>query len=164
MFICPYCGSENADENKFCDNCGAPLKERNTDVTVQESSVLNDSSADSYGSAGDDSPNSYDQPYQGGAQNYGSPTYISPGQMVEPIPTGGLVVWAVVVLLLCWIPAAFALYYIFKINKATSYEEQQDLLKKAKTALIIGSVLGVLNLVSQIGLRISNSYINSSYY
>lgn len=160
MFICPYCGSENADGNKFCDNCGAPLKEQNTEVTVQESSFPNDSSADSYDSAKEDSSNSYGQPYQDDATNYGNPI----GQTVEPIPTGGLVVWAVVVLLLCWIPAAFALYYIFKINKATSYEEQQDLLKKAKTALIIGSVLGVLNLVSQIGLRISNSYINSSYY
>lgn len=156
MLICPYCGSENADENKFCDNCGAPLKERNTDVTVQESSVLNDSSADSYGSAGDDSPNSYDQPYQDGAQNYGSTTYSGPGQMVEPIPTGGLVVWAAIVLLLCTIPGAVAFYFIAKINKASSYEEQQDLLRKTKIILIVGTVLGVLGLIGQIGARLNN--------
>lgn len=156
MVICPYCGSENADENKFCDNCGAPLKEQRSEAADQESIVPNESSEDPYGSAEDDSLSNNDQPYQGNVQNDGSPAYISTTQMVEPIPTGGLVVWAAIVLLLCTIPGAVAFYFIAKINKASSYEEQQDLLKKTKIILIVGTVLGVLGLFGQIGARLNN--------
>ena len=117
MVICPYCGSENADENKFCDNCGAPLKEQRSEAANLESTVPNESSEDPYGSAEDDSLSSNDQPYQDNAQNDGSPAYISTTQMVEPIPTGGLVVWAAIVLLLCTIPGAVAFYFIAKINQ-----------------------------------------------
>lgn len=156
MVICPYCGSENADENKFCDNCGAPLKEQRSEAANLESTVPNESSEDPYGSAEDDSLSSNDQPYQDNAQNDGSPAYISTTQMVEPIPTGGLVVWAAIVLLLCTIPGAVAFYFIAKINKASSYEEQQDLLKKTKIILIVGTVLGVLGLFGQIGARVNN--------
>ena len=63
MVICPYCGSENADENKFCDNCGAPLKEQRSEAADLESTVPNESSEDPYGSAEDDSHRRDEHPY-----------------------------------------------------------------------------------------------------
>ena len=35
MAICPYCGSENADTNSFCSECGGPLKEQQVPVAPE---------------------------------------------------------------------------------------------------------------------------------
>ena len=70
-------------------------------------------------------------------------------------PIGGLIAWAIFNTLGCLIPGAIALYYIFKINKAASYDEQQQLLTNTKRILVVGTVLCVLNLIMQFGGRMS---------
>ena len=152
MIKCNYCGGENPDDYKFCMNCGAPLDH---DHDAQDA-------AEQQGFHEEDTPVQTDflapepeeipsQPYS--AQPFYETSSGVPGPAVEPVPLGGYIAWAIFNTLGCLIPGAVALYYIFKINKAATYEEQQQLLTNTKRILIVGTVLCVLNLVLQFGSR-----------
>ena len=69
---------------------------------------------------------------------------------VTPIPIGGYVAWSIFVILFCTIPGIAALFYVLRINRATTPEEQLKTLDTAKKILIVGTVLAVINLVSTI--------------
>lgn len=78
-------------------------------------------------------------------------SYYGGGQQPpEKIPIGGYVAWAIANILFCTIPGAIGLFFVLKINKAATQEEQLKAMDTAKKALIIGSVLAALNLLSQI--------------
>lgn len=68
-------------------------------------------------------------------------------------PTGGLIAWSIVTLLLCTIPGIVGLVKSTKINKCTSRTEQEKMISSAKTWNIVGCVLGGLYLLlSLIGM------------
>lgn len=145
MIKCQYCGQEIPDDSKFCTNCGAPVEQ-----AVAAEPVHEELPVEMYNHEPEP------EPVQPPAQQYGQeppvfePAVESYQQPVQPIPTGGLIAWAVFVILGCWIPGVVALYYIFKINKAQSVSEQEQLLSNAKKVLIIGTVLSALNLLRMI--------------
>ena len=149
MVKCKYCGGENPDKNKFCMNCGAPLDHDAADAVEQQDFTEEDLPAQ----ADVPEPEPFQEDPFGQPQPALDPAVNMSNAPVEPIPIGGLIAWAVFVILGCWIPGAAALYYIFKINKAQSVEEQQQLLGNAKKILIVGTVLSALNLLRMIGMR-----------
>lgn len=66
---------------------------------------------------------------------------------MEPYPTGGLMAWSIITLLLCTIPGIVALVMTCNINNAANWEQQQKQIKNAKTWCIVGTVLGCLALL-----------------
>ena len=142
MIKCKYCGGDNPDDNKFCMHCGAPLDHDAQDAAEQQGFT------EEHLPAQTDVPEP-EQPYEDVPPSY-EPTYSASNQYVEPVPIAGLVAWAIFVILGCWIPGVVALYYIFKINKAATFEEQQQLLGNARKVLIVGTVLSALNLFRMI--------------
>lgn len=62
-------------------------------------------------------------------------------------PTGGLIAWSVITLLLCTIPGIMGLIKSTQINKCTSRTEQDKVISSAKTWNIVGCVLGGLYLI-----------------
>ena len=151
MIKCKYCGGENPDNNKFCMNCGAPLDHDAQDEVEQHEyaeenlPVQTEEPGPAPEPTPQDSYNNVRPPYD--------PAAGMSGPAVEPVPIGGLIAWAIFNTLGCLIPGAVALFYIFKINKAASYEEQQQLLTNTKRILIVGTVLCVLNLFLQFAGR-----------
>lgn len=150
MRICPYCKNENPDSNKFCTSCGAPLEDIKPQESTPEAPVMEETEvavndhqpeAEQSSAPNDSQVTSPFDPPPVSYQNY--------QQEVQPIPIGGYIAWAVFNILFCTIPGAIGLYFVFKINKSTTVEEQQKNLDYAKKALIIGTVLAVLNLISQ---------------
>ena len=103
----------------------------------------------------------YSQPVQS-SSTYNQPGPGQPGTPqaawqppVAPIPTGGIVAWAVVTLLLCTIPGVIALVYALSINKAPTVEVQQKKAKYAKIWCTIGTVIGVLALIANMAMVLS---------
>ena len=66
---------------------------------------------------------------------------------IPEVPIGGFIVWAVVDILFSLLFGILGLVFVLKINKSETPEEQQKNIKYAKIFLIIGSAIGVLNLV-----------------
>ncbi len=152
MIKCKYCGGENPDNNKFCMNCGAPLEHDAQDAAEQQGFHEENLPPVQTGtSAPEQIP---PEPHDNAQPFYETAPGVS-GPAVEPVPIGGLIAWAIFNTLGCLIPGAVALYYIFKINKAASYDEQQQLLTNTKRILVVGTVLCVLNLIMQFGGRMS---------
>ena len=150
MIKCKYCGGENPDNNKFCMNCGAPLDHDAQDAVEQQEYAEENLPAQT------EAPKPAPEQVPTEPHNYGQQPFASTaGPAVEPVPIGGLIAWAIFNTLGCLIPGAVALFYIFKINKAASYEEQQQLLTNTKRILIVGTVLCLLNLFLQFGGRMS---------
>ena len=151
MKKCVYCGGENPDDNKFCMNCGAPMDHDAQDTAEQQEHVEESLPVQTQ------APKPAPEQVPSAPENYGQQPIVSTGGMsgpaVEPVPIGGLIAWAIFNTLGCLIPGAIALFYIFKINKASSYEEQQQLLTNTKRILIVGTVLCVLNLFFQFASR-----------
>ena len=133
MAVCSHCGEPVVEGASFCANCGAPLKEEPAQ-TYQN---------DIFEPVPQEEPGIFDQP---------QPSAYVP-QPVEPIPTGGLIAWGIFVLLFCTIPGVVALINTRKINRATSYEEQQHALDVTKKWLIAGTILAVLNMILQVYSR-----------
>ncbi len=130
MATCPKCGAAVSFTAKFCTNCGAALPE----VPVEQT---------------DPAPyNPVSYPMDNG---YQPQQYYNAFQQVTPVPTGGLLAWAIITLLLCTIPGIVAVVKTTSINKATTVEEQQARISSAKTWCIVGTILGVLALIGQIG-------------
>ncbi len=138
MAICPYCGSSVSYSAKFCQNCGATLPT----VPIEQTSPA------PYNPVSYPQDNNYQSQPQP-QQNYWAP------QPVAPIPTGGLLAWAIITLFLCTIPGIVAIVKTSSINKATTVQEQQARLSSAKTWCIVGTVLGVLALI---GVLAQGSY------
>ena len=147
MKICPYCKNENEDNNKFCNFCGAPFE--NEAAKTEETAVE---------TVPDYEPHDY-QPEENNdpvtAQQSETPVYNSFSQNnynrpVEPIPIGGYIAWSILVILFCTIPGIAGLVYVLRINRATTVEEQQKNLDTAKKIPMVGTVLAVFNLVTQI--------------
>ena len=74
---------------------------------------------------------------------------------VAPIPTGGIMVWAIITIFLCTIPGVIALIYTLSINKAPTVEVQQKKAKYAKIWCTIGTVIGVLALIANMTMVLS---------
>ena len=104
----------------------------------------------------------YSQPAPGQNTTYGQPGPGQPGTPqaawqppVAPIPTGGIMVWAIITIFLCTIPGVIALVYALSINKAPSVEVQQKKAKYAKIWCTIGTVIGVLALIANMSMVLS---------
>ena len=171
MKICPYCSNENQDTNRYCIACGAPLDDvkpvAEEPAVVEPAAEVPAAEAAPAEAAPAEPQESFYEPAQtstesGGAKedslinpghnNYNIPP-VSYNQQVTPIPIGGYVAWSIAVILFCTIPGVIALYYVLKINKATTVEEQQQTLSTAKKVLIVGTALAVINLISTIGMN-----------
>ncbi len=62
-------------------------------------------------------------------------------------PTGGMIAWSIVTLLLCTIPGIVALVQTCGINSCATRMEQEKKLSNAKAWNIVGTVLGGLYLI-----------------
>ena len=155
MAFCTSCGAQNEDSSKFCIYCGAKL-----DGGEPAQPVLNEQPPEHiYQSTEPRQPaqptyqqTSYQQPSQPVQPDYQQQSYGQPGsaQYVPAIPTGGLLAWSIVTLLLCTIPGIVALVQTLGINKCATVEEQQKKMKNAKIWCIVGAVLGILAVIGQI--------------
>ena len=120
MALCPKCGADNAEGTKFCSECGTPL----LTAKAPEPEVQ--------------------QPVYTAPENpYGAAQYTAP----TPQPTGGLIAWAIVSILLCMIPGIVGLVQALSINSAPTAEEQQRKISSAKTWCLVATILGVLSIV-----------------
>ena len=134
MATCPYCGSDVSFNAKFCQECGAPLPE----VPVEETEPK------PY------QPVSYPAEDVTPSQPIPQPQPYNVPQTVPPIPTGGLMAWSIITLLLCLIPGIVAIVKTAGINKATTVVEQQARMASARTWCIIGTVLGVISIIGSL--------------
>lgn len=117
----------------FCPNCGSQLQDGASYCPNCGSSVNNQPSA----------PQTYPTNAPQGYFN-GAP------RRPDPIPTGGMIAWSIITLLLCTIPGIVALVKTLGINKALTEADQQKALSSAKTWCIVGTILGVLSLIGAI--------------
>lgn len=75
--------------------------------------------------------------------NYSENNTVAPAD-VPHYPTGGLMVWSIITLLLSTIPGIVALVQTTKINKSATVEEQQKHISAAKIWCIVGTVIGII--------------------
>ena len=158
MPFCTECGAENPRENKFCSECGKPLMvieapEPPADAVFPE---VPSASAEPQPAAAP----VYTQPQQQAAvkppvssQPASFSEYESQAASVEaaePIPTGGLLAWSIVSLLLCLIPGIVALVQTIGINKCATVEEQTKKANSARIWCIVATVLGVLSIIGSL--------------
>ena len=174
MAVCTQCGTPNPDENKFCSGCGAPLvgSEVAAAAAAAAAAVIPEAPAEpeipvpaapaepeAPAPAQPEAPVpelTFDatqpvytppQPAEAQAQPVYSPPVYSEQKSAEPVATGGLVAWAIVTILLCWIPGIVALINALGINKCATAEEQQRKISQTKTWCLVGTVLGVVYLI-----------------
>lgn len=74
--------------------------------------------------------------------NYPENNSVAPSN-VPKYPTGGLMAWSIITLLLSTIPGIVALVQTNKINKSATVEEQQKHISNAKIWCIVGTVIGI---------------------
>ena len=154
MPFCTECGAENPRENKFCSECGKPL------MVIEAPEPPADAVFPEVPSASEEPAPVYTQPQQ---QAAGKPPVSSQpasfseyesqavsAEPVAPIPTGGLLAWSIVSLLLCLIPGIVALVQTIGINKCLTVEDQQKKMKSARIWCIVATVLGVLAIIGKL--------------
>lgn len=169
MSLCPYCGNENPDTNNFCSSCGAklmkppvrPEKEEDPALMPEAETAGSIQKPEAEEPAADPAEaavtNAAEGPHfdehaadQPPIPPYADTAYSGGQQPPEKLPIGGYIAWAVFNILFCTIPGAIGLYYVLRINKAATVEDQLKAKDSAKKALMIGTVLAVLNLLVQI--------------
>ena len=132
MAFCTNCGSELPENSNHCPNCGAP-------VTPGPAGQPDGAS----------SPQDFNNPaYSQQPYAYNSQPYMQ--DPVPQVPTGGLLAWSIITLLLYTIPGIVALVNVTKINKCTTIDEQQQKIKNAKIWCTVGTVLGILAVIGQV--------------
>ena len=155
MPFCTECGAENPRENKFCSECGKPLTVLQAPEPPADA-VFPEVSGASAEPAPADAP-VYTQPQQPAYTAPSEPavepvmpqsTPYAAAEPVEPIPTGGLIAWSIVSILLCLIPGIVALVQTIGINKCTTAEEQAKKANSAKIWCIVATVLGLVSIIS----------------
>ena len=138
MATCPKCGMDILSTGAYCVNCGAPLN-------TQQNQLEGPSS---------DGPTPY-RPPQSDGPDFRPPEFSTPShQTVEPYPTGGLMAWSIITLLLCTIAGIVAIIQTTGINKCATVEEQKKKISSAKTWCIIGTVVGIFALIGNIATRV----------
>ena len=164
MAFCTACGAQNDDASKFCIYCGAKMEQSapEPEPAPYDPPNLSEQPPQHIYEPAQPAQQPYQQPSQPVQQTYQQPSqpaqgyqqqsYGQPGfsQYVAPIPTGGLMAWSIITLLLCLIPGIVALVKTTGINKSATVEEQQKKYSSARTWCIIGTVLGVLSVIGSI--------------
>ena len=141
MAFCTNCGAQLPENSNHCPNCGAPV---NPGPAGQpEGTSWQETSGPAFGQEGANPPYGQQQPYSSYNQSYAPVP-------VPQVPTGGLMAWSIITLLLCTIPGIVALVNVTKINKAVTVEEQQQKIKNAKIWCTVGTVLGVLAVIGSV--------------
>lgn len=160
MPFCTECGAENPRENKFCSECGKPLLVIEAPEPPADAVFPEVSSASAEPDPAPAPTYTQPQPQQQAAAK--PPASSQPASFSEyesqaaaagpvaPVPTGGLIAWSVVSVLLCLIPGIVALVQAIGINKCTTVEEQQRKMSSAKMWCIISTVLGVLFIIGKL--------------
>ena len=137
MIRCSKCGSDitldMTSESNFCPYCGTPISDNFiNDKTIQNSNNQKNIFPDKTNRV-----ESYSQPN-------------SDLKPITPYPTGGLLAWSIITLLLCTIPGIVAIVKTTKINKATTAEEQKAKIASAKDWCLGGTILGIILLAMSI--------------
>ena len=156
MPFCTECGAENPKENKFCSECGSPLPvieapEPPAPTIFEEEKTPEPAvyTAPEQPTYAQPQPAAYTPPASSQATFDGASS-----QPVAPIPTGGLLAWSIISILLCTIPGIVALVQTLGINKCTTVEEQEKKAKNAKIWCIVATALGILAIIYA---RVANS-------
>lgn len=153
MSLCPYCGNDNPDTNNFCSSCGAKLMRAPAKPEVENEPIETpeETSGCEPPQIPEETSDHWSEPAP--AETEAGPAFensVNEQQPPEKIPIGGYIAWAIVNILFCTIPGAIGLYFVLKINKAPTQDDQLRAVDSAKKALMIGSVLAALNLLMQI--------------
>ena len=131
MAICSYCGYEMMGAADKCPNCGAPWEPEQVQNTF-ETGAQQGGSGNSLSGGGNQNPAAH-------------PAVPS----VPHYPTGGLMAWAVITLLLSTIPGILAIINVANINKALTEEDQQKKIRMAKIWCGIGTAIGILFIIAR---------------
>ena len=142
MALCPKCGADNAEDTKFCSECGTPL----LTVKAPDPIVPEPAAPEAAPEAPIPELNAQQPVYTAPENPYGAAQYTAPTAR----PTGGLIAWSIISILLCMIPGIVALIQTLSINSAPTAEEQQRKISSAKTWCIVATVLGVLAIIVNI--------------
>lgn len=87
----------------------------------------------------------------GTAAGTAAPVYIyNANPQPTPYPTGGLLAWSIITLLLCMIPGIIAIVKTTNINSSLTVQEQQRQIRGARTWCIVGTVLGLLGSIGSV--------------
>ena len=147
MPFCPNCGAEIESGVSFCPYCGGQTTAPgNTQSQMPEPPAAPEPPVDQFYPQAPQQD--YSQPNQQPVypQNYSQPVQ----EQVTPVPTGGLIAWSIITILLCWILGIVALVQTIGINKATTVAEQQKKISTARTCCIIGTVVGILSIIGSV--------------
>lgn len=154
MPFCTECGAVNPRENKFCSECGSPLPvieapEPPADAVFPEAEAAPAEEPVVVEPAPQQPTYAQPQPaaYTPPASSQAAPFNAQAQQPVAPIPTGGLLAWSIVSILLCTIPGIVALVQTLGINKCLTAEEQEKKAKNARIWCIVATALGVLAII-----------------
>ena len=150
MKYCPYCGTQNEDQNMICVACGAQLT--TSEEPAPQSEPVNYTAAQNaapaqqpYQQPMQQAQQPYQQPYQQQTQLPFNQAYQQQSQYApQRYSNGGLIAWSVITMLLCTVPGIIALVNACGINSCTTAAQQQGKIKAARICCIIGTVLGGL--------------------
>lgn len=74
---------------------------------------------------------------------------------MEPYPTGGLLAWSIITLLLCMIPGIVALVKVAGINAGWSREQQEQQARSVKNWCLAGTILGAVPILIYIVMLVA---------
>lgn len=156
---CPFCGSENSIENRFCSNCGAQLPAQEG-ATIKESSPTTDSIPSFTPTAV--TPQPYQQPGVSVQQPYQQPiTHYPQTVVVQTIPQKkqitagaiiGFIINMVTFLFLSWYSWWVPIWWviIFLIITIVGIVLSAKAMRSSPGLSITGMVLGILGSLPQL--------------